>query len=172
MTLREAIILIILGAWLAATLLYQIFIIRLRPYTWRWDVFRVLPSYHLFAAVPRDFRLSYRDCLINGELTPWREIALFSSWHWRHAFWHPGQLAPGVLSSLVENLVESLEDWETPPGEEKIARWLDHQGLLHYVRFISTSANAKERQFRIEETGGHLDSRPIREWYCSPFYPL
>lgn len=177
----EILILVILGVWFLLTLIYQCFTATLMRYTWRWDIFRLLPSYQLFSKVPRNFQLSYRHRLVDGTVTTWHDIPLYSPHAWSQALWHPDFLSPHILSSLVENMVSYVESRPDRTDQQKIQRLLDYRGIIHclqhlqhlqHLQQIPTASVATAYQFKIVEAHGHTDQPSVRLCFCSEFYTI
>ena len=161
----------VLTLWCAVIIAYQCFTFRLLPWVWRWDVFRVLPSYRLFTDVPRDLRLFVRDRLAIGTVTPWQELALSSPRHGWHGVWHPERLVPHVRSSLVENLVAVVE---RQPIHRRLGpeQTVIYRGLVHALHTLPDAADPAARQFRIVEGEGFASAGSTRIVFTSNFHPL
>jgi hypothetical protein len=168
--LLEIFVVAFLGSFLVLTLVYQIFTQRLLWVVWRWDVFRLLPNYRLFFAMPRDLRLYVRDRSASGALTAWREIPLWSERPWYQAVWHPQGLVPHVLSSLVEQLVTLAEAGRMP--SDRLPKSVPYYGLWHCLRHLAPTGLGTERQFKIAEAHGYGSTQSARPVYTSEFHLL
>ena len=168
--LLEILVVAFLGGFLALTLVYQIFTQRLLWVVWRWDVFRLLPNYRLFFAMPRDLRLCVRDRSASGAVTAWREIPLGSERPWYQAVWHPQDLVPQVLSSLVEDVVTLVEAPSVPA--ERLPQSVSYYGLWHYLVHLDPTAPGVARQCKIEEAVDMAVPQPPRVVYTSEWHRL
>ncbi len=174
MSILETSIVALLALWLLATVVYQGFTRQLQGITGRWDIFRLLPSYRLFTGHPRDFRLFYRDQMVAGEVTHWQEISLARTFAWHHALYHPTSAVTGMRAALVGELVLHCERKRLATEEQRIS-----QGFLYVAvkRIVLAAAPADplmppgvQRQFKLVEGGGHLNTQPTIVCYCSPFF--
>lgn len=168
----DGLILVILISWFAFTCVYQLFTPRLMPYTRRWDVLRLLPSYRLFWSVPRPLVLAYRDWQCDETMTPWREVPLHSVHAWRQFLWHPGHVEPQVLASLAENLVALIahraktDPQRLAPLEETFV----YCGLWRHIASLDPRPPRASRQFKIETDDG--DQELAICLFESSFHPL
>jgi hypothetical protein len=158
----------LLGSFGVLTFVHQIFTYRLLRVVQRWDVFCLLPNYHLFFAIPRDLRLSIRDRLPAGALTAWRGIPLRSPQPWYQAVWHPQDLAPQVPSSLVEDLVMLVEAPHVPA--ERLPHNIEYKGLWNYLEHLDPTRPWVARQYSIEEAAGRAALQTLKVVYISAWH--
>ena len=170
MSLVEKTIVSVFVLWFLATAFYQLFITRLMKYTRRWDIFRLIPAFSLFARTPRDFRLFYRDCNQTGVLTGWKEIPLFHKRQWHHFIWNPRYFVISVITSSVDEMVSVLER-KSQKGKKMSERFI-YQTILRYVLRFPKSEENISRQFKIEEAFGFITTEEAKELFVSEYHAL
>jgi len=146
----EWIVVALLAAWFAVTLLYQCFLRRLRPLAWRWDVFRVVPSWHLYTEVPRELGIWFRDARADGTPGDWRRLPLRRTGRCGHALFNPDLFAADAVFSLAEYLRDAARAEPPVPGERLVASagW---RGVWLEVRSQPVEPGAMTRQFELRE---------------------
>lgn len=169
MKLSEALLVVVMGIWLLATVVYQVFQRRLARYTRRWDIFRWLPAYDLFAGTPRTLQLFYRDQLVDGSLTEWCEVELCCKHRWHHAFWHPGGRRLDVVASLVDDLIKIIEKPQPPRGKDLSERFV-YLSILRFVLCLPRAEETTARQFKIEQSEGYIAIHPATQLFCSEIH--
>lgn len=168
----EIIIIIILGSWLFATILYQIFNYKMIHFTARFDIFRWLPAYHLFSGTPRDFKLFYRDRSKDGILTDWLEISLVNHIRPQNSLWNPNNLVINTICSLVDDLVRVLETKQNKKPHKEFSERFIYKSVMRFVLRFPKPFEAIERQFKIEETNGHIQTQSIKQNFVSEFHTI
>ena len=164
----ETLVVALLAAWFGITVAYQLFLRRLMPVMARWDVFRVVPSWHLYTSFPRDLRLWYRDRDARGDAGAWQEIRVARSRLWHRAVWNPDLLETDALFSFAEQFVELIEQQLTNAGKLRLraptrALWL---AVAAQPGFPPGGA----RQFEVREQLRTAPREP-RVLYTSAFEP-
>jgi hypothetical protein len=147
----EAIVVFVLAAWLLASVGYQIFMAQWERTARRWDVFHWLPAYRFFSGTPRDFRLLCRDRLTSGETGEWCELSLSRRRQWLDALWNPRETALGAIASLVDDLIRISGQGDRRKGQQRIAERFVYRSVLRFVLAQPHAAEARARQFRIDE---------------------
>lgn len=153
----EWLVIALLAAWLAVTVIYQLRLRRLMPVMTRWDVFRVVPRWHLYPEVPHSLRLYYRDRDAAGQAGEWREIPLRCCNLPGHAIFNPELFAPDAVSSLIEFLCDTVRRADPPPPE-RLRQTVGLQGVWLRVANEPQPAGTTERQLR----GAPADPRSQR----------
>ncbi len=166
----EWLVIILLAAWFAVTVAYQFFLRRLMPVMARWDVFRVVPSWHLFPDIPQSLRLFYRDRDATGRDGEWREISLRCCDQPGHALFNPAIFAPDAVASLMEFLCDAVERPEPPPPE-RLRKTIGWQGVWLRVAGEPAATGTMARQFEVRRQTLAPGSPEMRV-YASEFLPL
>ena len=169
LTTMEWIVIIGLAAWFAATLVYQCFLVRLIPLAFRWDVFRVVPSWHLYTGLPKEHRLYFRDRDAAGHAGEWREISLRCSRCPGRALFNPDLFASDALLSLIEFLCDAVSRAELLPPE-RLVKTVGWQGVWLRVASEPRAAGMVARQFEVREHALAYGS-PEQRVYASEFLP-
>lgn len=170
LTGMEWLVIALLAAWLAATVIYQLWLRRLMPVMARWDVFRVVPSWHLYPEVPHSLRLHYRDRDATGQAGEWREIPLRCCNLPGHALFNPEIFAPDAVSSLIEFLCDSVRRAD-PPTPERLRQTVGWQGVWLHVANEPRAPGTTERQFEVRQQA-LAPGAPEERVYASEFMPL
>src|SRR5207249_4775889 len=73
-----------------------------------------IPLWTFFAPNPgvSDYYILFRDRLVNGSLTCWREVPLSLSRGWSRAVWHPDRRRRKALMDLASALVQFAQKSE------------------------------------------------------------
>jgi hypothetical protein len=164
---KEILILVIFIISLLANFCYAIFNRQMGKYTFRWDLFRWISAYQLFAETPTHLRLFYRDALENSELTNWKEIPLLANFKWYHYFFYYEKLTTEALFSFVDDLVkfQSIE-----LKRQSILDSFAYKTVLKIVRQYPSFENSISRQFKIVESGGYVSTLETKELFTSEFH--
>ena len=166
----EWLVVALLAAWFGVTVTYQLFLRRLMPAMARWDVFRVVPSWHLYTDVPRSLRLFYRDRDAADQVGEWREISLRCCDQPGHALFNPAIFAPDAVASLMEFLCAAVER-PSPPSPERLRQTIGWQGVWLRVADEPRAAVAMDREFEVRGQALAPGS-PEERIYASGFLPL
>jgi hypothetical protein len=169
-TIMEWVVVVLLAAWFAVTVAYQPWLARLMPLARRWDVFRVVPSWHLYTDIPRSLRLYYRDRDAAGGAGKWREISLRCCDQPGHALFNPAIFAPDAVASLLEFLCDAVERPE-PPSPGRLVKTIGWQGVWLRVAGETVAADTVARQFEVRRQALAPGS-PEERVYASEFVPL
>jgi hypothetical protein len=157
MSTAEWIVTAIFAVWFVATVGYQFCFDAMYPWVSRFDWFHLLPALNFFSVVPRLLRLSYRDRTKSGELTAWRSLHLRPTpGRWR-LVWNPGLIAPQVVSTGVDPLIEGVEkQWSS----EILAARYPHRLVSRAILAEPRAADAVARQFRVLELAARGEAEP------------
>lgn len=159
-----------LAFWFAATLAYQVFLRRLIPIAERWDIFRVVPSWHLYTEISPMLRLYFRDRDSAGHISEWREISLLCPRAPGRALFNPSFFAADARLSFVEFFRDAVR-LEPPLSPERLAKTVSWQGVWLCVASEPRAANTTSRQFELREQLSTSGSTEIRV-FTSEFLPL
>jgi len=166
----EAVVIILLALWFMVSLGYQLCLRRLMPVMARWDLFRVVPSWHLYTEIPKAHRLYYRDRDAAGQVGEWSEVPLARGHRSGRALFNPELFASDATYSLMEFLTESVQRTEPLPPE-KLVNTIGWRGMWLCAAQQARTAGANQRQFEVRQQGlnpGSLEERV----YASDFQPL
>lgn len=108
---------------------------------------KVVPTWSFFAPNPGsyDFRLLSRDELVDGTITAWRELRIYSdSRPLMAAVWNPGQRRKKALFDIAQELSVGASAWDDP---EMVKLSVPYLLLLTYVSSSAFSALSRRRQF-------------------------
>lgn len=166
----ESLVVALLAAWFGVSVAYQLFLRRLMPVMARWDVFRVVPSWHLYTSFPRDLRLWYRDRDAHGDAGVWREVRVVRSRRWHRAIWNPDLLEADALFSFTEQFVELLES-QPPLAAATLPQRTPARALWLAVAAQPHLSSGGARQFEVREQSLTVPGEP-RVLYTSAFVPL
>lgn len=166
MTIYEIIIICIFAASLFANVCYVFFNARLGKHTYRWDLFRWISSYQLFADTPRNFVLHFRDKLAQDELSEWCEARLVIKRRWYHPFFYPESLVTDSIYSFVDDLVRFTE---MGMDTVEVSKSFHFKTVLRYILRFPVAKGTVGRQFKIEETGGHISNQSPQKVFISEF---
>lgn len=169
-TAAESLVVALLAGWFGVSVVYQVFLRRLMPVITRWDVFRVVPSWHLYTGFPRDLRLWYRDRDARGSEGEWREIRMVRSRRWHRAVWNPDLLEADALFSFVEQFVEVLET-QPPLDSATLPKRAPTRAVCLAVAAQPQLGVGGVRQFEVREFSSAAPGHP-RVLYTSAFVPL
>lgn len=146
----EWLVIILLAVWFGVTLVYQLCLRRLIPIAARWDVFRVVPSWHLYTDIPKSHRLYYRDRDAAGQSGEWQQIPLHCSRQPGRALFNPELFASDALFSLIEFLCDAVQRAEPPPPE-RLVKTVGWQGVWLRVVRAPRTAHTAARQFEVRQ---------------------
>lgn len=169
-SLLEWLVVALLAAWFGGTVAYQLFLRRLMPFTARWDVFRVVPSWHLYTDIPKSLRLYCRDRTADGLVGEWREASLPYNHSVGHALFNPELFAADATVSQLEFLREAVQQPQ-PPSPERLRNTLGWQGAWLRVASEPRAVGVTERQFEVRQQALGPGS-PEERVYASEFLPL
>lgn len=165
----EWIVITLLAAWFAVTLVYQLFLRRLIPVAARWDIFRVVPSWHLYTNLPKDRRLRFRDRDAAGTVSAWQDLSLRCCDRVGHALFNPDLFAADATFSYLEFLCEALQQAKLPP--ERLVETVGWQGVWRGVASQPMAETVVARQFEVREWE-LTDPAGEASVYVSEFLPL
>jgi len=144
----NALVIAFLAAWFLATLL------KATPISTRWlrshFVNRFIPRWNFFAPRPgmQDFRLLYREVLIDNIVGPWHEIpmATHGPWAW---IWNPDKRLKKCLIDLTVTLVAEMVADITMHQPNRVKLSIPYLLILYYVVSLSKSPFAAAMQFSV-----------------------
>ncbi len=160
-----------LGGWLGLSLVYQLFMHRLRPYVRRFDIFWVLPAYRFFEKRPDYFILSYRDRSRNGVESPWQDLQFQRPARWYTFLWHPQFIPSDTIVVSMEHFADMMA-WEKPLPMKHIQPQFPYQALLRYVTQYSSPPQGQARQFRILRGAQHFEDDSDTVIFVSDYHDL
>lgn len=170
MNTLEKIIFFIQLVWFTASVIYVTFNRRMGIYTARWDVFRWLSAYQLFAETERHFRLSYRDESEGMKKSEWRIIPLFVRQKWYHPILFPEGLTYKLINSFVDDLVRFWEAKQNTAAAKTISERFIYRVVLQFVWRCPVEEGTFARQFKIEEMEQFGSNENIREIFISEIH--
>jgi hypothetical protein len=135
---------VLMFGWLALSVIGQIpcaFTRRIR----RFDLCGLIPHWTFFAPVPgtADYFLLYRDQLLDGSLTDWRELPLCDSRKPWHIIWNPRKREKKALFDLTSALMR-----EVLAAPVEVAQFsVPYLVLLSYVSGLPRAFTGKGTQF-------------------------
>jgi len=137
---------IIFALWLIVTVLNQLNLDRFKKLM-RLDAFHLIPIWTFFAPNPgtSDYYLLFRDRLVNGSLTYWREIVLGAKAPWLRAFWNPERRRSKALLDLATALIQLTQGYE----KAQVTASIPYLLLLELVEAQDRTPLADARQFLI-----------------------
>jgi hypothetical protein len=169
--MRAGIVISLLGGWFVFSLVYQMFMNRLRPSMRRYDIFWVLPAFRFFHERPPYFVLSYRDRFHSGEESSWQDIHFQRPARWYIALWHPHFIPSNTIEVLMGTFADLMSQ-EKSPSMTHIQQQLPYRMLLRYVARYPSSPSVQARQFRILRGTEHLEDAPDTVIFVSGYHEL
>jgi hypothetical protein len=136
-----------------------------------YDVFSLIPSWTFFAPRPgtSDLNLLYRDRLIDGQLTPWREVPLGGSPGFLRSIWNPQKRC----QKCVVDMCQSLQGFALETKSiERILIHLSYIGLLLFVSTIPRNGLHAATQFMLARTPGEAPTEEPQIVFISNFHSL
>lgn len=134
------------------------------------DIFSLIPSWTFFAPRPgtSDLNLLYRDRLIDGQLTPWREVSLgqggFLRW-----IWNPDKRR----RKCVTDMCQSLQAYALRTRSlERVLIHLPYISLLNYVSALPRNGLHEATQFMLVRTYGEDRHEEPQIVFVSNFHSL
>src|ERR1043165_8847499 len=100
----EVAAIVILGLWLLVSALHQLKYRGFVSVLKRHDHFALVPAWSFFAPNPgtTDLHLLYRDKLLDGNITLWRQVRLHSSFE--RCFWNPDKRLQKGIADMGNDL--------------------------------------------------------------------
>ena len=165
----EWLVVALLAAWFGVSMAYQLFLRRLMSVLARWDVFRVVPSWHLYSAIPKARRLYFRDRDAVGRTGDWQEIRLPRSRRAARALFNPDLFAADAVLSLMEFLCEAVK--QVPPAPERLVNSVGWRGVWLCAAAQPRAVEVIARQFEVREQALTLGAQEERV-YASEFLAM
>ncbi|OEK01367.1 hypothetical protein BFP97_07485 [Roseivirga sp. 4D4] len=121
-----------------------------------YDLCSMIPSWTFFAPKPgtSDFRILYRDRLVDGKYSPWK-LTFDESHSLSEALWNPSKRIMKVVDDAIMNVLQlSVED----PDNKSILLSYSYIVLLNHIMMMDSSNFSEMRQFMITSTVGHEEA--------------
>ena len=171
----HAFLILFLGAWLAATIANQVFLLcgfaRLRAYpNLNWDRLALIPRW-IFWSAPhaREWQLFYRDKLTDGRMTNWRTAWTMPSNPFRW-IWNPDIRRWKAIVDFCFTLL-SLASRDGRQHKELFVSWA-YVATAVYISGLEPVPMGGSRQFMIATMCGPEESQPPDILFVSPLFPL
>ncbi len=169
LAVMEWLALLLLAAWFAVSVAYQLCFTRLTAVMARFDFLRLVPSWRLYTGLPTNVRLYYRDRDAAGSVGEWRWLpAERSQRPWR-AFFNPELFAADAQYSLAELLADRVR---AALPAERLASTPAWRALWHCVAGVAGPPGTTARQFELREQLLITADAPEQRLYTSEFLPL
>jgi hypothetical protein len=172
MSLLSTVLLGLLAVWFLLSVLSQFrqvawlgdWISRLKG----WDHLALLPSWTFFAPNPgtRDYELLYRDRLVDGTYTPWKEVERPVGTLAR-AVWNPSKRRQKAVVDLCSILMRYMSRIQTERGARRVLLSVPYLSLLTYISGMKTGPLSAQRQFLIAHTFGYHSTQEPDILYIS-----
>jgi hypothetical protein len=166
MSVFSAVLLGLLALWFLLSVLVQFRPVagvgRLVVWVKSRDVLALIPAWTFFAPNPgtRDYELLYRDLLVDGLYTPWKEVERPVG-SFTRALWNPAKRRQKAVVDLCSILIRMASRTKTELGAKQLVISVPYLNLLTYVSKLETSPLSAYRQFLIATTFGyHSDKKP------------
>jgi hypothetical protein len=166
----EAVALAVFGIWVLISLLYQTKSVKWVQWLKYGDVFAMIPAWSFFAPNPgtTDVHLLYRDKLVDGNITHWREVRL--AVNPARVVWNPYKRLQKGMSDMGNDLQRFAA--RHTKRAELILIHTSFIALLNFVTRQPSAPLAEFRQFVVARSfGAHsLDEADIL--FLSDFHRL
>lgn len=160
----------VLVLWSALSLGAQIRIGRWPSVLQYHDAFSLIPSWTFFAPRPgtSDVNLLYRDRLADGQLTPWREVALGDPGVLRW-LWNPSKRRRKCVTDMCQSLHAFALSTQSL---ERVVLDLPYIALLGYVSALPRNGLHEATQFMVARTHGAGATEEPEIVFVSTFHSL
>ncbi len=165
----ETIVIIVFKIWFVASVVYVIFFASWQGFSHRWDIFRIISTYHLFTSTPPYLKLYYRDKCTDESITRWQEISLVLPRKIRHALWFPESTTSNQISSYIDDLLRMSQE---TTKKKSLSKGFIYKTIMRFIGQYPKTADAKARQFKIEEANGHIATELGKTVFTSDFHDL
>jgi hypothetical protein len=139
----------------------------------RRDIYSLVPVWTFFAPNPgrTDLYLLYRDGGVDGDITPWREIALGSR---KNCFslWSPRRRIRKAIIDVTPDLTRDVSFKPREPVDKKKVLGFPYLLVLNYVCLQPGDFRASTRQFAIARTNGFGTEDEPFVLFLSAFHEL
>jgi hypothetical protein len=145
------------AAWILITVLNHTR--RTRRWIWplvTYDICAAIPVWTFFAPSPgrTDVHLLYRDRDRDGQISPWREVALERRSTW-WSFWNVRRrIGKGVVDVAPDLTANTSDEARAPVSKKKVLDF-SYLLLLNYVCHQPADFRAETRQFAVARTRGY-----------------
>jgi hypothetical protein len=141
------------GLWLGLTALCQLptkTSDRIRT----WDLLNIIPRWNFFAPRPstQDFHLLFRDRLVDGTVSPWREVPPARPPKLINPIWNPGRRYNKALFDATQHLAQEVKRYRHNLPGLRIS--IPYLAILNFVSNLEHSSDATELQFLIMASKG------------------
>lgn len=131
-----------------------------------------IPNWRFFAPVParHDFNVLYRDKLVDGTQTPWREHEIAQDRKLVQMLWHPGRRQEKALFDTASELLQIIDK---VTERERIQLTVGYLALLNFVtNEVEHHPDAAQVQFLIAQSAAHDETIEPRMLFLSEFHAL
>lgn len=137
------------------------------------DTLALIPAWTFFAPNPgtRDFELLFRDRLVEGQYTPWKELERPVGSILR-AIWNPAKRRQKAVVDMCSLLTRMAAGNKTELGARQVVLSVPYLGLLTYVSSLKAGPLSTSRQFLIATTFGHHSDKKPEILYVSHLHAL
>jgi hypothetical protein len=112
----------------------------------RHDLFRLTPSWRLFAPVParRDYHLEYRLMTSAAEVTHWQRVILSPERRTWRFLWNPKKRPRKAFYSAVKRITRGVRS-----GQTDVSNSMSYLQILHLLQHSELAGKSRRLQFRI-----------------------
>jgi hypothetical protein len=141
-----------------------------------WDYFSLIPLWTFFAPTPgtRDHEVLFRDRLIDGRDTAWRQISVINV-PWSCGIWNPAKRMKkanlDLTVFLAQHLVNAIK-LENEEAKKSVFLSLPYIGIATRVASAPRGPLTSQRQFLVALSNGYEDPREAEILFISPFFSL
>jgi hypothetical protein len=137
------------------------------------DVLAMIPSWTFFAPNPgtRDHELLYRDRLVDGRYSAWKEIERPVG-SLARAFWNPAKRRQKAVVDMCSILMRIASRSKTEIAAKRLVISVPYLGLLTYISCKEAGPLSVQRQFLIAHTFGHHSDKKPEILYVSHLHAL
>src|SRR3954466_8083099 len=156
-TIFSCFIIIVLGIWLFLSILAQFRDIKVIKWIKDSDPFALLPAWTFFAPIPgvADYKLLYRDKLLDGKYTKWIKIPYRDHSIW-HSILNPDKRRQKAIADCCISLLQiSIKN----PKDKSILLSFPYLFILNYIMSMPKNPLCEYRQFSIIRTFGYLSDK-------------
>lgn len=161
----------LLAGWAGLTVLQQVD----KPHWLQWKVdptAMAIPNWRFFAPTPgrHDFNLLYRDKLVDGQLSEWREHSIGVERKALQMVWHPGRRMEKALFDAITGLFQLAEQLE---DDRRVQLTVPYIALLNFItNEAEHAADTVEVQFMIGHSAAHEASVEPKMLFLSAWHKL
>jgi hypothetical protein len=159
----------VLFAWLVASAIVQFKSPRFN-FLKRHDLFSLIPSWTFFAprAGTYDCHLVFRERLLDGQITVWKELQLRDVSPLR-VFWNPSKRSQKTLSDFSGALVRMSG---RKMNRRQVYLSMPYVALANFVANLPASTLVRSRQFAVARTFGFIPEKDLQLIFRSGFHAV